>query len=167
MLFGEGLNGNGFVGNHPSLSNLDNDGNLQFTTDFRDIYATILEDWLCINPTVVDTTLMDTYTRANLGIVCTTATTTSYGLENALNHKPIYKENSVFVAFSLPTAMHVQIELINILGQNLGTIHNERHIAGTYEINLNPQGKKYTGGQYIYRIIANGNAFSKAVVFVK
>jgi uncharacterized protein (DUF1501 family) len=35
----------GFHGEAPSLSNLDN-GNLRFTTDFRSIYATLLEDWL-------------------------------------------------------------------------------------------------------------------------
>jgi len=167
MLFGEGLNGNGFVGNHPSLSNLDTNGNLQFTTDFRDIYATILEDWLCIDPTVVDTTLLDTYTRANLGIMCTTAATPNYELESVLNHNPIYKENSVFVSFNLPVAMNVKIELIDILGKNLGMVHNERHLAGTYEVNLNPNHKKYTSGQYIYRIIANGKAFSKSVIFVR
>ena len=32
-------------GEPPSLTNLDN-GNLRFTTDFRSIYATLLEKWL-------------------------------------------------------------------------------------------------------------------------
>jgi uncharacterized protein (DUF1501 family) len=35
----------GLVGTHPSLDDLDN-GNLKFTTDFRSIYATVLEKWL-------------------------------------------------------------------------------------------------------------------------
>jgi uncharacterized protein (DUF1501 family) len=35
----------GFHGEAPSLTNLDN-GNLRFTTDFRSLYATILERWL-------------------------------------------------------------------------------------------------------------------------
>jgi uncharacterized protein (DUF1501 family) len=35
----------GFHGEPPSLTNLDN-GNLRFTTDFRSIYATLLEKWL-------------------------------------------------------------------------------------------------------------------------
>jgi uncharacterized protein (DUF1501 family) len=33
------------VGQHPSLSDLD-DGDLKFHTDFRSVYATVLEDWL-------------------------------------------------------------------------------------------------------------------------
>lgn len=35
----------GVIGKHPSLTDLD-DGDLKFHTDFRQIYATLLEDWL-------------------------------------------------------------------------------------------------------------------------
>ncbi len=44
FLIGNAVNG-GFHGEPPSLTNLDN-GNLRFTTDFRSVYATILEGWL-------------------------------------------------------------------------------------------------------------------------
>src|SRR2546421_8552976 len=36
----------GVFGEPPSLGNLDNNGNLKYTTDFRSIYATILDRWL-------------------------------------------------------------------------------------------------------------------------
>jgi uncharacterized protein (DUF1501 family) len=35
----------GVIGNHPSLTDLD-DGDLKFNIDFRSVYASILEDWL-------------------------------------------------------------------------------------------------------------------------
>jgi len=35
----------GLVGEHPSLDDLD-DGDLKFHTDFRQVYATLLQDWL-------------------------------------------------------------------------------------------------------------------------
>ena len=35
----------GLIGKHPSLTDL-SQGDLKFTTDFRSIYATVLEDWL-------------------------------------------------------------------------------------------------------------------------
>ncbi len=35
----------GVVGKRPSLADLDN-GDLKFHTDFRSIYATLLDDWL-------------------------------------------------------------------------------------------------------------------------
>jgi uncharacterized protein (DUF1501 family) len=44
FLLGSSVKG-GFRGEPPSLTELD-DGNLRFTTDFRSVYATILERWL-------------------------------------------------------------------------------------------------------------------------
>ncbi|MCH2138587.1 MAG: DUF1501 domain-containing protein [Phycisphaerales bacterium] len=35
----------GFFGRHPSLTDLDS-GDLKYTTDFRQVYASVLEDWL-------------------------------------------------------------------------------------------------------------------------
>lgn len=44
FLIGGGVKG-GVYGAHPSLDDLDN-GNLRFSTDFRSVYATVLEKWL-------------------------------------------------------------------------------------------------------------------------
>ena len=44
FLIGGGIKG-GIIGTHPSLDDLDN-GNLRFATDFRGVYATVLEKWL-------------------------------------------------------------------------------------------------------------------------
>ncbi|MDA4116733.1 MAG: DUF1501 domain-containing protein [Thaumarchaeota archaeon] len=47
----------GLYGNYPSLTNLDSSGNLQWNIDFRQSYATVLEDWFGIAQTeVLDTT---------------------------------------------------------------------------------------------------------------
>jgi uncharacterized protein (DUF1501 family) len=35
----------GVIGNHPSLTDLDN-GDLKYHTDFRSVYATVLQDWM-------------------------------------------------------------------------------------------------------------------------
>jgi len=44
FLIGGGVKG-GLYGSHPSLDDLDN-GNLKYNTDFRSIYATVIERWL-------------------------------------------------------------------------------------------------------------------------
>lgn len=36
----------GFIGEHPGLGTLDGDGNLRATSDFRDLYRALLEQWL-------------------------------------------------------------------------------------------------------------------------
>jgi hypothetical protein len=45
MLIGPAVNG-GLHGTQPSLTNLDNRGDMHHHLDFRSVYATILEDWL-------------------------------------------------------------------------------------------------------------------------
>ena len=37
----------GLIGKHPSLSDL-TDGDLRYHTDFRHVYASLLDDWLCV-----------------------------------------------------------------------------------------------------------------------
>jgi uncharacterized protein (DUF1501 family) len=44
FIVGKGVRG-GFYGKHPSLTDLD-DGNMKMTTDFRRVYATMIEEWL-------------------------------------------------------------------------------------------------------------------------
>lgn len=163
LLFGEGLNGSGFVGEHPDLFDLNGTGNLKNTTDFREVYASILENWFCIDSLTVDQTLRNSFNRTNIGLHCSSNGPDGVFV-NGLKHYPMYNGNTVFVGFELMNAMHVKVELINILGQNLGIVHNERHVSGKYRIPLNPHGKRYTPGQYIYRIIANGKAHSKSVI---
>jgi uncharacterized protein (DUF1501 family) len=36
----------GWYGSFPSLSDLDDNGNLKVTTDFRRVYATMLSEWM-------------------------------------------------------------------------------------------------------------------------
>jgi uncharacterized protein (DUF1501 family) len=52
FLVGGGVNG-GLYGTYPSLSNLDSNGDLQYTVDFRQVYATVLQDWLGADPTQI------------------------------------------------------------------------------------------------------------------
>ena len=45
FVLGGGVKG-GIYGDHPSLTDLDRGGNLKFGTDFRAIYATVIQNWL-------------------------------------------------------------------------------------------------------------------------
>ncbi len=54
MLLAGGAVKAGMIGKHPSLTNLDH-GDLRYHTDFRQVYATLLEDWLaCPSKAVLD-----------------------------------------------------------------------------------------------------------------
>ena len=52
----------GLLGTHPSLSQLD-EGDLIYNTDFRQVYATVLNDWMGANDKAI---LGKSYTKANV-----------------------------------------------------------------------------------------------------
>src|SRR5690606_1143859 len=73
LFCGSGLNGSAFVGEHPALADPDGRGNLEFTMDFRDLYATVMAEWLCIPVPLVEEHIFfgdKTYTPVNLGFNC-------------------------------------------------------------------------------------------------
>jgi uncharacterized protein (DUF1501 family) len=45
LVMGKGVKA-GLYGKHPSLKDLDNNGDLKMTTDFRRVYATMIREWM-------------------------------------------------------------------------------------------------------------------------
>ncbi|MCX6546763.1 MAG: DUF1501 domain-containing protein, partial [Acidobacteria bacterium] len=53
----------GLYGGYPDLTNLDANGNMRYTNDFRGLYATVLERWLGQTAATTDTLLGASYPR--------------------------------------------------------------------------------------------------------
>ncbi len=51
-VIGKGVRG-GHYGDRPSLTELDPGDNLLYTTDFRRVYASVMEGWLAVDPKAV------------------------------------------------------------------------------------------------------------------
>ncbi len=166
FLFGSGLNGNGFVGTAPSLTNLDNDGNLIFSTDFRRIYATVLENWLCIDAAIVDGVLGQSFSRLPLGLDCTT-TGMAGDAAPGIRHEVRYiSESELVISYHLPSAAPVRVEVFNILGQPVATLVNAYQAQGTHEAHFSQANGRLPAGQYVYRISAGKSAVSRSIHMV-
>lgn len=187
LFFGSGLNGSAFVGEHPTLDNPDGRGNLEYTMDFRDLYATVLAEWLCVDIPLVEQHLLDhPYAPVNLGFNCSGVefpdivysdgeptlptqpdpTDPNPDLLNAVVHKPFYPtDNAPHIYLEMPFTAHVDIQLYNILGQNVGTIYNEMMTEGPVEINIRERMPEHLStGKYIYRIQIQDKKMSKSVM---
>ena len=168
MLFGPALNGNGFIGEHPSLTDLDNNGNMRFSVDFREIYATMLKDWLCLDAQFVDTALLgkpfDSLEGANIS--CPGSLGTEDLLSgNSFEHFASYDNNSVAVNFVLPVNARVVVRLYNIIGQDIGVLMDEFKSQGTHSVDVKTAVKRrLSRGQYIYRISTGGRNYSKSIL---
>ncbi len=189
LFFGSGLNGSAFVGEHPSLESPNGRGNLEYTMDFRDLYATVLAEWLCVPIPLVEQHLLDhPYAPVNLGFNCSgvefpdiaysdepftppnpmdpNAEDPSEELLNAIVHKPFYPtQQTPHIYLEMPFSAHVDIQLYNILGQNVGTIYNEMMFEGSVEINIRERMPSHLStGKYIYRIQVQDKKMSKSVM---
>ena len=163
MLFGEGLNGNGFLGTNPDLQNLDNNSNLMHGTDFREIYASVLENWLCIDGDLVDNILGQSFERMDLGLSCM-AVSTSSPAEVAFRHEARYSPTGeVTIHYTLTQATDVRVEVFNILGQPMALLYQGRQIPGEYAYRFEG-GSRYAPSSYIYRIEANGQTYSRQMM---
>lgn len=193
MFFGPGLEGNGFVGEHPDITDIGRNGNLNYTTDFRGLYATVLSQWMCLDVGQVENALVGNYDNLDLGFACTAASdpeptdpddTTQptdptepidpIAEENpnppapieSFSHVPFYNANGPSISITAHKAMHLDVQLYNMLGQSMGSIFNDFVDGGTHEIVI----KDHLGldamasGQYIYRITNFEGASSKLIV---
>lgn len=167
MFFGPALNGNGFIGEHPSLSNLDYAGNMHFDTDYRQLYATVLEHWLCIPNEVVNETLLDVnYDRLELGFECVSSVADR--ASQSLKHQALYMpDGSVVIEYALPTSANVSVHLFNIMGQQVTQLNTGYHTAGTYRVPVDAANLGIASGQYIYRITADSRQYSRSIIIAR
>lgn len=166
MLFGEAVNGNGVQGKRPDLNDLDNAGNLKFQTDFREIYATILEQWLCIDANTVNQTLGRDYTRLDLGFACNTTTTNTSAFDgiSAFTHG-IYPDGNgdYLIHFNLPTAARVKVDVVSVIGQPIATLVDQSMNGGQHQARFEVSNTRLPNGQYFYRIQTSNYKVSGAV----
>lgn len=161
LLFGPGLNGSDILGDNPDLGDLDNVGNLKFGTDFRSIYASVLEYWLCLDASSVDQILGQNYSRMELGLDCSIVNVNT-PIRQELMHSSYQSNNQLYIKVNLARPDHLKIELYSILGQQLSVIHQGYVQSGIHTFST-PVG--HIGMiPVVYRITNGKNQYSDKVV---
>ncbi|MGH1362150.1 MAG: FG-GAP-like repeat-containing protein [Calditrichia bacterium] len=77
---------------------------------------------------------------------------------------------STTIAYSLPKAVNVSLEVFNMLGQRVRSLVNERQESGVHEANwngLNDAGNAVASGTYIYRLKAGRFQMDYKMILVK
>ncbi|WP_338349881.1 DUF1501 domain-containing protein [Nonlabens sp. SCSIO 43208] len=161
MLFGPGLNGNGFVGNHPSLTQLDAAGNMIHNIDFRDVYKTVLQDWLCIPQSTIDQAMLNgNYNTLNLGFNCTTLSFDDSSIQD-IKHLVYHSGTENILHLTLQSGRKCDIRIYDMLGKEIGQISSGYLMPGTHEFNIkNTLNTRLQEGIYIYKIQAGQDQLS-------
>ncbi len=167
LMFGPALNGSGFVGTHQSLADLDIIGNLKYSVDFRQVYATVLKEWLCIDQQTVDIALLgQQYDTVNLGFQCGSLSVDEFELDGTrFSHFVSYEQGETILHYNNPSAAHMVIKLYNILGQEIATLKNDFSLQGSHSVNIKQAAQqRLSRAQYIYRISIRNKHYSKSVL---
>lgn len=168
FLFGDGLNGNGSLGGLPDLQEVDNDGNLQYQVDFRRVYATLLEQWLCIDGNLVDQVMGETYERmGGLGLSCGPVSTWNPQAPSTLNLQAYYHAGQLHLNYDLLEANSVNITLYNMLGQPMTQVFEGYQMSGRKQLSYSLSDIGWAAGAYVCRLQVGNQQYAKQISLVR
>ena len=147
FVVGSGVRG-GILGKNPVLSDLDSNGDIKFEYDFRQIYASILQDHLGVESTAVQN-IMGGKTFSTLPIF--RQSTSGYV---ASNQEFTFEQSGAnpfstytTLLYSLKKDMYVKISLYDMMGREVGTLKEGNMAAGVYSEIV--EGSYWIPGSYL------------------
>ncbi len=161
LLFGPGLEGSGLSGAPASLTELDDAGNLKFHTDFRSVYATLLEYWLCVDSATVDAVLGYPFARIyDLGLNCAVTAAPQASASWVLAHRAIPQPDGSFaIRFELPRSGRVRLEIRDLLGRTL-EVQEGYFDTGSQQVRIMTGRSRLAAAAYVYTLYFEGRAWS-------
>jgi len=164
LLFGSGLKG-GVYGTNPDLSDLDG-GNVRHEFDYRQVYTTVLSDWLgSPNSSIIDTGFGD-YLNQKLDLIANPLSVhdvADYAGKSKLNpNYPNPAHDNTKISYFIEGDSKVIMRLYSPSGKLVKELVNETQSKGNYEIEVNVSNLQ--SGNYIYKIHAGNFKASKIML---
>ncbi|MBX2902866.1 MAG: DUF1501 domain-containing protein [Chitinophagales bacterium] len=154
LLFGNQVI-SGVLGNNPLVSPTATvNDNLPMQYDFRSVYASILQDWLCVSKQDIDNTILLQNFQA-LPLVhnsdCAAVGIRELNKTAGLNLISAYPNPfTTRTTIEFTTAgQHTLVEIFNPFGQQIKTLIDTEMMAGTYQVDFENEG--YAAGMYYVR----------------
>lgn len=160
----------GVIGTNPDLTNLEYD-NITQQYDYRQIFTSLVHDWMGASPTALQATHFDGFVDKKLDLV--TCTSSAVGLKNEfINDR--YRLNSCYpnptkgmttFTFYLNGQQQVSLDLYDTMGRKVKTIYEGEAGIGlhTFETDLSD----LIPGSYIYTLQAGLLKASKTVAVLR
>lgn len=166
FVIGKGVQG-GIVGANANLSSLDSNGDIKFTYDYRQLYASLLKDHFGMTSAETKDILIKDF--ATLPILKPTTEIQDYDnmpteFSLAQNYpnpfNPVTKINYQISEFG-----SVSLKVYDVLGNEIATLVNQTQHAGKYQVNFD--GSKLSSGTYLYTLKTKNNFQTKKMLLVK
>ncbi|MDE2835353.1 MAG: DUF1501 domain-containing protein [Bacteroidota bacterium] len=170
FLFGPGVRG-GLYGQAPSLSDLDPYGNMRHHVDFRAIYATVLQHWFGFAPRASEEVLGQAFEPVEFVQDPADPIVTS-SQQPALPDQPVLHQNypnpfrsQTTVSFTLHRPVETLLQVYDLTGRQVRSLPLGIRPAGTHAVTV--EVANLSSGTYLYRLIADRQAFSRKMSVIR
>ena len=165
MVFGP-VNG-GLYGNHANLTDLDNSGDPVFSTDYRSIYTSILNNWFGLEVSETETVLQGEF--QDLGFVEPLPVATE---PNGKPQKFALHQNypnpfnpTTNISFVLPASGAVSVKVYDVKGRHIQTLADRTMPAGEHTLTFDAS--SLPSGVYLYKIETQNGSQTKKMTLIK
>lgn len=169
LLFGQPVLGGKVIGGAPNLVDLDNRGDIKYQHDFRQIYASVLQDWMGFSRADTDSALGGDFPRLPL---FESPAVGVYDEEHAAMAGYVLNQNTpnpvtstTAITFRLPQASHVRLNVFTTDGRRLATLVDRRIDAGEHRVPFDASG--LPSGTYLYALESGHYKLAKRMAVVK
>jgi len=164
LLFGKGL-GKGIIGNPPDLINTDRYGDPIFETDFRDVYASVLQHWLGMPSDVSDFIIGKDRTPLEGLVPVKNPPVGSEEFGVLLGHKISEDDKEMLqIHYSLKQDGPVILEIMDKSGQVIRSLLNEFRLKGSHTLSIHLKKYQLHAGYYQYRLKTGGKIYQRDLV---
>lgn len=159
----------GIYGDHANLTDLDNQGDPVYSTDYRSIYSSILKDWFQLEDLETETVLSGNFDKIDFVDSLAVSnentpdsTPDSFRLEQ---NYPNPFNPATTIGFKLAKSGDVRLQVFDIRGQLVSTLVNKRLSSGQHKIVFDATA--LASGVYLYRLQTRDGMLSKKMTLIK
>ncbi|WP_276485279.1 DUF1501 domain-containing protein [Paraflavitalea pollutisoli] len=135
----------GIVGNNPSIpANASVNDNIPFQYDFRSIYASILQQWFCVNATDLETIMLRNFQQIPLAVNAACTTTGLDDIIRGAGDELITNYPNPFVDTTRITFRtrggHTLVQVMDSLGRVVKKLTDKVYAPGVYNVSFDSYG---------------------------
>ncbi len=166
FLFGPESLGSDFIGTPPDLVNPGPFGDPEYSVDFRSIYSTILQDWLCVNPAITDHVLGQSFDLIPGLVPSGNPPIGSNETAVLLGHNPDPNApGTILLKYAIKQRGTTRLRILTSSGQAIRTLFSAFREPNSYTFSFKPLDYFLPPGHYIYQLDTGGKIYSRELRF--
>jgi hypothetical protein len=170
LVMGRAVLGGKMLGPLPDLGDLDSRGDVKMKIDFRQLYATVLEDWLGLDHTDTVTVLGGEFEKLPLfrplsSVEDDLPDAGSSTAIRLMQNVPNPARSTTTITFTLARPGHTQLSIVAPDGRTVAVPVDQALPAGKHSVQVDLTG--FPSGAYLYTLRSNADSASRQFAIVR